>query len=67
MDPNLLYNLYSEEYHGHLEYVIPLNELKWSWAFGFMESVKQTLPIKDYSITQVSLEHLFLLFMKKRQ
>lgn len=54
----------SEEYFGYLEFIAPLAELEWSWIFGFMESAKQTLPIEEYSISQLSLERLFLSLSK---
>lgn len=45
-------------------YIPPNNALKWSSMFGLMESAKKTLNIEDYSISQTSLEQVFLSFTK---
>lgn len=42
----------------------PNNRLKWSSMFGLMEIGKETLHIEDYSISQTSLEQVFLSFTK---
>lgn len=38
--------------------------LKWSSMFGLMEQAKSNLQIEDYSISQTSLEQVFLSFTK---
>lgn len=43
-------------------YVPPTDTLKWSSMFGLMETAKKTLHIEDYSISQTSLEQVFLSF-----
>ncbi|XP_055298016.1 phospholipid-transporting ATPase ABCA3-like isoform X5 [Sitodiplosis mosellana] len=54
-----------EEYLGLLTYYVPPNnKLRWSSMFGLMETAKQTLHIEDYSISQTSLEQVFLSFTK---
>lgn len=55
----------SEEYQGLLTYYVPPTEImKWSRMFSLMEAGKQTLDIEDYSISQTSLEQVFLSFTK---
>lgn len=50
---------------GMLTYYVPPTEtLKWSSMFGLMETAKKTLHIEDYSISQTSLEQVFLSFTK---
>lgn len=57
--------IYREEYQGLLTYYVPPNNnLKWSSMFGLMEIAKRTLHIEDYSISQTSLEQVFLSFTK---
>lgn len=54
-----------EEYQGLLTYYVPATTtLKWSTIFGVMEKGKKTLQIEDYSISQTSLEQVFLSFTK---
>lgn len=45
-------------------YVPPSDNMKWSIMFGLMETAKETLRIEDYSISQTSLEQVFLSFTK---
>lgn len=45
-------------------YVPPSDEVKWSSMFGLMESAKKSLNIEDYSISQTSLEQVFLSLTK---
>lgn len=54
-----------EEYQGLLTYYVPPSQkIKWSAMFGLMETAKSTLHIEDYSISQTSLEQVFLSFTK---
>lgn len=53
-----------EHYLDILTYHIPDQNLKWSEVFGIMEQVKTVLNIDDYSLTQTSLEQVFLFFSK---
>ena len=50
-----------------LTYIIPTKHIKWSQIFGKLEAAKSKLNIEDYSITQSSLEQVFLQFTKKQQ
>ncbi|KAL7744177.1 hypothetical protein ACLKA6_009151 [Drosophila palustris] len=53
-----------EEYQGMLTYYIPLAGIKWSKIFGLMEQNRHDLNIEDYSISQTTLEEIFLDFAK---
>ncbi|XP_055306584.1 phospholipid-transporting ATPase ABCA3-like [Sitodiplosis mosellana] len=50
----------SDEYQGILKFSVSTSDLKWSSMFGLMNQAKETLPIEDYSISQSSLEQVFL-------
>ncbi|XP_068154368.1 LOW QUALITY PROTEIN: phospholipid-transporting ATPase ABCA3 [Drosophila tropicalis] len=53
-----------EEYQGILTFYIPLTGIKWSQIFGLMERKRDELNIEDYSISQTTLEEIFLEFAK---
>ncbi|KAJ8730119.1 hypothetical protein PYW07_017157 [Mythimna separata] len=53
-----------EEYEGLLTYYLPDRSMAWSRMFGIMERAKQELEIEDYSISQTTLEQIFLQFTK---
>ncbi|XP_018787318.1 PREDICTED: ATP-binding cassette sub-family A member 3 [Bactrocera latifrons] len=53
-----------EEYQGILTFYIPLSSIKWSSIFGLMEKNRDFLNIEDYSISQTTLEEIFLEFAK---
>lgn len=55
---------YREEYSGLLTYFIPNSNLKWSAMFGLMEEAKVKFNIEDYSLSQTTLEQVFLSFAK---
>lgn len=59
-----LQNYHREEYMGLLTYFIPKTDLKWSTMFRLMEEAKDMFNIEDYSISQTSLEQVFLSFAK---
>lgn len=53
---------------GVLNFFIPASAtLKWSHLFGVMEMAKQQFPIEDYSISQTSLEQVFLSFCRQQR
>lgn len=65
---SLFFYYYREEYQGLLTYYVPPSDtLKWSSMFGLMETAKRTLHVEDYSISQTSLEQVFLSFTKFQQ
>ncbi|CAO1386944.1 unnamed protein product [Diamesa serratosioi] len=53
-----------EQYLDILTYHIPTVDVKWSKVFGLMAQAKSELNIADYSLTQTSLEQVFLFFTK---
>ncbi|XP_037937486.1 ATP-binding cassette sub-family A member 3-like [Teleopsis dalmanni] len=53
-----------EEYQGILTFYIPLTGMRWSQIFGLMERNCAELNIEDYSISQTTLEEIFLEFAK---
>ncbi|XP_052759277.1 phospholipid-transporting ATPase ABCA3-like [Galleria mellonella] len=53
-----------EEYQGLLTYYLPDSSLAWSRMFGIIENAKRELNIEDYSISQTTLEQIFLQFTK---
>lgn len=53
-----------EEYLDILTYHIPDPDLKWSEVFGLMAQMKNVFDIDDYSLTQTTLEQVFLFFSK---
>ncbi|XP_030379886.1 ATP-binding cassette sub-family A member 3 isoform X2 [Scaptodrosophila lebanonensis] len=57
-------SILQEEYQGILTFYIPLSGIKWSEIFGLMEHKREELNIEDYSISQTTLEEIFLDFAK---
>lgn len=51
-----------EQYLDILTYHIPEPDLKWSEVFGLMTQMKNVMGLDDYSLTQISLEQVFLFF-----
>ncbi|XP_036595474.1 ATP-binding cassette sub-family A member 3-like [Trichosurus vulpecula] len=51
-----------EEHQGMVHYHLPKENLKWSQVFGILEEVKDRYKLDDYSVSQVSLEQVFLSF-----
>ncbi|XP_072932012.1 phospholipid-transporting ATPase ABCA3-like [Epargyreus clarus] len=58
-DPKLM-----EEYEGLLTYYLPDRTMPWSKMFGVMERAKRDFDVEDYSISQTTLEQIFLQFTK---
>lgn len=56
-----------ERYADLLTYHMAAMNLKWSEIFGIMSQMKQAVGIKDFTITQMSLEQVFLHFTKEGQ
>ncbi|KMZ10903.1 phospholipid-transporting ATPase ABCA3 isoform X1 [Drosophila simulans] len=57
-------SILQEEYQGILTFYIPLTGVKWSRIFGLMESNRDQLNVEDYSVSQTTLEEIFLEFAK---
>ena len=49
-----------EEHQGRLAYYIPITDTKWSSMFDMMETGRRVLAIESYSLSQTSLEEVFL-------
>ncbi|KAI8435956.1 hypothetical protein MSG28_004122 [Choristoneura fumiferana] len=53
-----------EEYQGLLTYYLPDRRVAWSNMFGTMERCRQNYDVEDYTISQTTLEQIFLQFTK---
>ncbi|XP_047994969.1 phospholipid-transporting ATPase ABCA3-like [Leguminivora glycinivorella] len=53
-----------EEYQGLLTYYLPDRSVAWSRMFGTMERCRQDHDVEDYTISQTTLEQIFLQFTK---
>ncbi|CAF1119401.1 unnamed protein product, partial [Brachionus calyciflorus] len=54
-----------QETHRNLfEYILPFNDTKLSTLFGRIESNRENLNIKDYSVNQTTLDQVFINFAK---
>ncbi|XP_077983290.1 phospholipid-transporting ATPase ABCA3-like [Glandiceps talaboti] len=53
-----------EEHMGMLHYQIDDNTLTWSYIFGQIEGNKEQLQLIDYSVSQTSLDQVFVNFAK---
>jgi len=51
---------------GRMAYKIPKNQIKLSELFGAFEGNKGILEIEDYSISQTTLEQVFISFAKRQ-
>ncbi|XP_035224714.1 ATP-binding cassette sub-family A member 17-like [Stegodyphus dumicola] len=47
------------EYPNFLTYYIPNRDLKWSKIFNEMEKAKRQEKIKEYSISETTLDHIY--------
>ncbi|XP_070068185.1 phospholipid-transporting ATPase ABCA3-like [Drosophila takahashii] len=52
---------------GLLTFYIPLTGVKWSRIFGTMERNRKQLNVEDYSVSQTTLEEIFLEFAKNQR
>ncbi|XP_033249488.1 ATP-binding cassette sub-family A member 3 isoform X2 [Drosophila miranda] len=55
-----------EEFGGRLTYHIPTAKLRWSSVFSYVERNHSPWQLADYSLTQPSLEDVFLDIAKKK-
>ncbi|XP_033114079.1 ATP-binding cassette sub-family A member 3-like [Anneissia japonica] len=55
-----------EEHQGVLQYQVENSNLSWSYIFGTLENNKQMLKIEDYSVSQTTLEQVFINFAKEQ-
>lgn len=57
-----------KDYHeGLLNYQVETPNLTWSRIFGTIEEAKGKLDIEDYSVSQTTLEQLFISFARKQR
>ncbi|XP_012500397.1 PREDICTED: ATP-binding cassette sub-family A member 3-like [Propithecus coquereli] len=50
------------ENQGILNYYIPRKDNSWGKVFGILEKAKEQFDLEDYSISQITLEQVFLAF-----
>lgn len=50
------------ENQGILSYYIPSKDNSWGKVFGVLEEAKEEFNLEDYSISQITLEQVFLTF-----
>lgn len=53
-------------HHGYIHYQINSTRLTWAKLFGTMEGAKVQYEIEDYSVSQTTLEQVFLNFAKNQ-
>ncbi|TDG49387.1 hypothetical protein AWZ03_004255 [Drosophila navojoa] len=56
----------SYAYRGYVVIVIPDKDVKWSTIFRYVEQKRNSLQIKHYSISETSLEDIFIDFAKQQ-
>jgi len=57
-----------EEHQGLLQYIIPkAYNVTWAGIFALLERHKHQIGIQDYSVSQTSLEQVFLSFAKAQR
>uniref|UniRef100_G1L1U2 ATP-binding cassette sub-family A member 3 n=1 Tax=Ailuropoda melanoleuca TaxID=9646 RepID=G1L1U2_AILME len=54
-----------QENQGILTYYIPSKDNSWGKVFGILEDAKDQFNLEDYSISQITLEQIFLAFDRK--
>jgi len=61
-------SLLKDEHQGYIHYQLKAGEDKtWANLFGIMERAKQQYNIEDYSISQTTLEQVFLNFTRAQR
>ena len=56
-----------EEHVGAVTYLLPTDQLSWSFVFRLLEENKEELGIVDYSVSQTTLEQVFINFAKEQE
>uniref|UniRef100_A0A8C9AW22 ATP binding cassette subfamily A member 3 n=1 Tax=Prolemur simus TaxID=1328070 RepID=A0A8C9AW22_PROSS len=51
-----------DEHQGMVHYHLPGHDLSWAKVFGILEKAKEKYGVDDYSVSQISLEQVFLGF-----
>ncbi|KAM5130483.1 phospholipid-transporting ATPase ABCA3-like [Callospermophilus lateralis] len=60
--PGNICNVQNQEYQGIIGYFIPSKEICWGKVFSILEKAKVLFNLEDYSISQITLEQIFLTF-----
>lgn len=55
-------SILKDEHQGMVHYHLPSKDLSWAKVFGILEKAKEKYGLDDYSISQVSLEQVFMSF-----
>ncbi|XP_078202972.1 phospholipid-transporting ATPase ABCA3-like [Callithrix jacchus] len=55
-------SILKHENQGILNYYIPSKDNRWGKVFGILEQAKEQFDIEDYSVSQITLEQVFLTF-----
>ncbi|XP_071785236.1 phospholipid-transporting ATPase ABCA3-like isoform X1 [Asterias amurensis] len=55
-----------EEHQSLLHYQVDNEQLSWSYIFGTLEESREGLGIEDYSVSQTTLEQVFINFAKEQ-
>nr|KAF6440961.1 hypothetical protein HJG63_012196 [Rousettus aegyptiacus] len=55
-------NIIHKEYGGMIVYRIPKKEICWGKVFSILEEAKVLFNLEDYSVSQITLEEIFLTF-----
>ena len=53
-------------HHGMVHYHIKNTSLSWGYLFGQMEKAKKIFSIEDYSVSQTTLEQVFINFARSQ-
>ncbi|XP_023377237.1 ATP-binding cassette sub-family A member 3 [Pteropus vampyrus] len=55
-------SILEDEHQGMVHYHLPGDNLSWAKVFGILEKAKEKYRVDDYSVSQISLEQVFLSF-----
>jgi len=53
-----------DRHEGLLHFQVPIEEMTWSKIFGTIERAKKKYFLEDYSVSQTSLEQVFISFAR---
>ena len=54
-------------HQGYIHYQISSSDVSWSKIFGIMEQAKDDYHLEDYSVSQTSLEQVFISFARAQR
>ncbi|XP_004373509.1 ATP-binding cassette sub-family A member 3-like [Trichechus manatus latirostris] len=55
-------NIINQEHQGIIHYYIPKKDICWGKVFSILEDAKLLFNLEDYSVSQITLEQIFLTF-----